>query len=123
MAKKYDSTIHLLHVIVDVSKWGGLYIPHIPLDLYQKEAEQAAEKMMDKICTETLLGRSKFIKKVVSGDPAAEILKTIRTENIDLVVMGTHGLNGLELRMVGNVTDKVIKESKAPVLVINPFRL
>jgi nucleotide-binding universal stress UspA family protein len=123
LSKKYDSMISLIHVINDISRWGVLYIPHIPLDLYQKEAEQAAEKLMDKICAEKLKGRSNVRKKVVSGDPASEILKTIEVENIDLVVMATHGLNGLERRTVGNVTEKVVKESAAPVLVINPFKI
>lgn len=29
---------------------GGFYIPHISLDMYQKEAMEAAEKFMDKVC-------------------------------------------------------------------------
>ncbi len=49
MSEKYNSTIYLLHVIEDISKWGGFYLPHISLDLYQKEAMEAAEKFMDKV--------------------------------------------------------------------------
>ena len=71
ISKKYDSMIHLFHVISDISVWGGFYLPHIPLDLYQKEAQQAAEKMMDRICKERLKERSNLKKKIISGDPAS----------------------------------------------------
>ena len=41
-------------------------------------------------------GDRNFQKKIVYGDPAQEILKTIESEKIDMVVMGTHGRKGLE---------------------------
>lgn len=120
ISEKYNSEIRLMHVIADISKWGGFYIPHIPLELYQQEAEQAAEKFMEKICEQKLKGNTKLKKMVLSGDPGTEILKTIESEPIDLVIMGTHGFKGLERTIFGSVAEKVVKESAAPVLVINP---
>ena len=123
MSEKYKSTIYLLHVIEDLSKWGGFYIPHISLDLYQKEAMEAAEKLMDKVCRQQMQGCPDFERRISSGDPAAEILKTIESEDIDLVVMGTHGYKGLERAIFGSVAEKVVKNSAAPVLTINPYKL
>ena len=123
MSEKYNSTIYLLHVIDDISKWGGFYLPHISLDLYQKEALEAAEKFMDKICDDQMKGCPNFERKICSGDPATEILKTIDAEAIDLVVMGTHGYKGLERAIFGSVARKVVKNSPIPVLTINPYKL
>ena len=123
MSEKYNSTIYLLHVIDDISKWGGFYIPHISLDLYQKEAKEAAEKFMDKVCEQRMKGCPNFERRILSGDPATEILKTIDSEAIDLVVMGTHGYRGLEQAIFGSVARKVVKNSPVPVLTINPYRL
>ena len=123
MSEKYNSTIYLLHVIDDISKWGGFYIPHISLDLYQKEAKEAAEKFMDKVCEQQMKGCPNFERRILSGDPAVEILKTINAETIDLVVMGTHGYKGLEHAIFGSVARKVVKNSPVPVLTINPYRL
>jgi nucleotide-binding universal stress UspA family protein len=123
LSEKYNSTINLLHVIDDISKWGGFYIPHISLDLYQKEAMEAAEKFMDKICDDQMKGCPNFERKICSGDPATEILKTIDSEAIDLVVMGTHGYKGLEQAIFGSVARKVVKNSPVPVLTINPYKL
>ena len=123
MSEKYSSTIYLLHVIDDISKWGGFYIPHISLDLYQKEAKEAAEKFMDKVCEQQMKGCPNFERRILSGDPAVEILKTINAETIDLVVMGTHGYKGLEQAIFGSVARKVVKNSPVPVLTINPYKL
>jgi nucleotide-binding universal stress UspA family protein len=123
MSEKYNSTIFLLHVIEDISKWGGFYIPHISLDLYQKEAMEAAEKFMDKVCEQQMEGCPNFERRILSGDPTAEILKTIDAEAIDLVVMGTHGYKGLEKAIFGSVARKVVKNSPVPVLTINPYKL
>ena len=123
MSEKYNSTIYLLHVIDDISKWGGFYMPHISLDLYQKEAMEAAEKFMDKVCEKQMKGCPNFERRILSGDPAAKILKTIDSEAVDLVVMGTHGYKGLEQAIFGSVARKVVKSSPVPVLTINPYKL
>ena len=82
----------------------GFYIPHISLDLYQKEAMEAAEKFMDRVCEQQMKGCPNFERRIFSGDPAAEILKTIDSEAVDLVVMGTHGYKGLEQAIFGSVS-------------------
>ena len=123
MSEKFNSKIYLLHVIEDFSKWGGFYIPHISLDVYQKEAMEAAEKLMDRACREQMQGCPDFQRIILSGDPASEILKTIESEAIDLVVMGTHGYKGLEHAIFGSVAEKVVKHSAVPVLTINPYKL
>ena len=56
--------------------------------------------------------------EIKEGKPATEILKTIDDEDIDLTVMGTSGRHGLDRVIVGSVTERVVRDSKRPVLVI-----
>jgi nucleotide-binding universal stress UspA family protein len=123
VAGKYDATVYLLHVIEDFSQWGGFYIPHIRFDGYHAQALKGAEIALDKVCEEQLQGCANFQKMLLFGDPATEILKTIDKEGIDLVIMGTHGLKGLELVFFGSVAENVVKKSPAPVLTINPYKV
>lgn len=60
--------------------------------------------------------------KVIIGDAAERILNYITSEEIDLVIMGTHGRKGLERVFFGSVADRVIKMAPVPVLSINPHR-
>jgi nucleotide-binding universal stress UspA family protein len=123
VSEKYDGMIYLLHVVEDLLKWGGFYIPHLPLKDYQKEALEYAEKKMEEICREQLQSCPNFQRMILSGDPDAEILKTIESEGIDLVIMGTHGRKGLEHTIFGSVAENVVRKSPVPVLVINPYRI
>lgn len=123
MAEKYGSTIYLIHVVQDLSEWGGFFIPHISFDVLQKEAVQAAEKALDKVCEEQLESCPNFQKRLVVGDPASEILKEVEAEGIDMVIMGTHGTKGLEHTVFGSVADKVVRKAHVPVMVINPHKV
>ena len=124
VSEKYDGMIYLLHVVEDLPKWdSGFYIPHIPWDQYQEEALKGAGKALERVCEEQLQGCPNVKKMVLSGDPAQEILKAIETEAIDLVIMGTHGRKGLEHVFFGSVAENVVKQSSAPVLTINPYKL
>jgi len=97
VSEKYDGMIYLLHVVEDLSKWGsGFHIPQLYQKQYQEEALKGAEKTLDRVCEEQLQSCPNFQKRILSGDPAQEILKTIESEGIDLVIIGTHGRKGLE---------------------------
>lgn len=123
MAEKYGSTIYLMHVAQNLFEWGGLYVPHISMEISQEEVLITAEKLMDKICNEQLKGHPDTKKIIVSGDPALEILKIIESEEIDLVIMGTHGRKGLDHVIFGSVAGNVVKTSPAPTLTVNPYKL
>ncbi|MDY6954430.1 MAG: universal stress protein [Thermodesulfobacteriota bacterium] len=119
VAEAYNSEVYLLHVVDDLGKWGKAYIPHPSMDAFQAEASKAAETAMDDICEKELKGYSKLERRVVSGDPIGEILKTIASEDIDLVIMGTHGRRGLEHMLMGSVAENVVKRSSVPVMTIH----
>jgi nucleotide-binding universal stress UspA family protein len=123
LSQKYGSTIYLLHVVEDLLKWGGFYVPHPSLTQYQTELLKSAEEKMEEICEDQMQGCKDFKKIIVTGDPAQEILKAIKVKAIDLVIMGTHGYKGLEHTIFGSVAENVVKKSPVPVLVVNPYKL
>jgi nucleotide-binding universal stress UspA family protein len=59
-----------------------------------------------------------LITEIKEGKAYAEILKIIEKEDIDLVIMGASGRHGLDKFMLGSVTERVIRESNSPVMVI-----
>jgi nucleotide-binding universal stress UspA family protein len=123
VSEKYDSTIYLIHVVQDLLEWGGFYIPHLSLEQYQREMIMSAEETMDKVCRDQLQGCPNFQIKILSGNPGDKILETIKAEDIDLVIMGTHGRKGLEHLFMGSVAERVVRASPVPVLVINPYKV
>ena len=53
---------------------------------------------------------------------ASGILEVIEENNIDLVVMGTHGRSALANLFLGSVAEKVVRHSPVPVLTVAPNR-
>jgi nucleotide-binding universal stress UspA family protein len=54
------------------------------------------------------------------GVPHREILSYAADNDIDLLVLGTHGRTGREKRLhLGSTTERVVKESERPVTVVN----
>ena len=52
------------------------------------------------------------------GDPAGNIVDTAVAEDVDLIVMTTHGYSGVTRWLLGSVTEKVLRHAHCPVLVI-----
>lgn len=55
---------------------------------------------------------------VLKGNPAQKILEYIDENQIDLVVMSSHGHSGPSSWYLDNVADRIIKHSKVPVLIV-----
>ena len=118
---KYDSIIYLLHVIKDLPLWGNYDMPYAMVNDLQNRTLEVSEKTMDRICEEQLKNCQNLQRRITVGDPSNEILNTIESEGIDLVIMGTHGRKGLDHAIFGSVAEKVMKKSPVPVLIINTY--
>lgn len=118
LIKQYNAEIHIIYVIQDIAhheSWYGEFgKDHI--NKLMEWANISAKKRLDQICNKYLDGCPLYIKHIAVGEPSEEIIKLIESENIDLVVMASHGEKGKFA--FGSVTEKVIKSSKVPVTII-----
>ncbi len=55
---------------------------------------------------------------LIEGHPADEIIRYSEKNSISLIVMGTLGKSGLDRFLLGSVAEKVVRNSKIPVLVV-----
>jgi nucleotide-binding universal stress UspA family protein len=123
MSQNFGGTVYLLYVVRDLKYLTSFHVPHPSLDLIEKEIAENSSKMMDKVCEEDLQGCPRFVKKILVGDAASEIIRYAQEEKVDLIIMGTHGRKGLEKALFGSVAEKVVKNSPVPVLTINPYKV
>jgi len=56
--------------------------------------------------------------KLLVGDPATAIVETAENENVDFIVMGTHGRTGLTRLLMGSVAEAIVRKAKCPVLTV-----
>lgn len=59
---------------------------------------------------------------VSTGNPAARILHEAKRGRHDLVVVGTHGLSGVQRLFFGSTTEQVLHHATVPVLAVPPAR-
>jgi nucleotide-binding universal stress UspA family protein len=57
---------------------------------------------------------------LVSGDPADEIVRLAKQENVDLIIMATHGRTGFKHLLMGSVAEAVVRRAECPVLTLKP---
>ncbi len=55
-----------------------------------------------------------------SGIPFSEVIDTAKDEEVDLIVMSTHGYSGIKHLMLGSLAEKVVRSAPCPVLVVPP---
>jgi len=123
LAKKFSSEIHMLFVVRKFDYFSGLHVAQVSIENFEGEIIKGAETKIEEFANRHFEGYSGCRTKVMVGDAAEEIINHIKSENIDLVIIGTHGRKGLDRIVFGSVADRVIKMSPVPVLSINPYTL
>ncbi len=118
LAKKYGAKLHVIHVIHEVTRTTGLYVPHITFDELYKSMEAEAEKEIQRVYLEELRGLGDVEYAVLKGIPYEEIINYAEQNGMDMIVMGTHGRKGLDRLFFGSTAEKVVKGAKCPVLTV-----
>ena len=62
--------------------------------------------------------RVSYEHRLMHGDPAATILRLADDEQVDFIVMGTHGRRGMMRFLMGSVAEDVVRHAKCPVLTV-----
>jgi len=120
LAKNYNSKLFILHVTPVPNHPDQLSIYLHPEKL--KELMIAQKMELEKELGIHYLRKLKEFKnyKVVfeEGEPFMEIIQMAKKESVDLIVMGTHGRTGLDQVLFGSTAEKVVRNSRCPVLTI-----
>ncbi|ODA38817.1 universal stress protein [Desulfosporosinus sp. BG] len=116
LARKYNAEVELLFVthlpIVYDSSVNSYIIAPEQIEQEGKHALAATLKGID-ISDVTL------VKKQMQGKkPADVILSEAENENIDLIVMGTHGYGAIAGSLLGSVSQHVLHKAKCSVLIV-----
>jgi len=99
----YNANLHVLHVAKEESRDGAA--PELEIRDFVKKI---------------LPFQKKVVENVRYGQPYREIVNYARDEDIDLIVITTHGRTGLTHMVMGSVAEKIVRFSPVPVLTIKP---
>jgi universal stress protein A len=120
LATKFDAELHILHTLethlVSTPNFGlGLDLPK-----YVSESKAAAAKFLAGVLDPKWSEGRTVIHAIVEGSPKVEIIGYARKQNIDLIVIATHGRTGLAHVIMGSVAETVVRTAPCPVLTVRP---
>jgi universal stress protein A len=120
LATRFDADLHLLHTLEVHLASTPDFAMGIDLPRYITESRDAAEKALAGVLDPKWAAGRTVIQAVIEGSPKAEIIKYARKQNIDLIVLSTHGRTGLPHIIMGSVAETVVRTAPCPVLTVRP---
>lgn len=121
LAEQFGSALHLVHVIPDLTLKALApdgFVVTTPDDL-QRQLEADAWKKLEALRSVGHPDGVRVVPSVLSSTaPADAIVRYARTEQIDLIVMGTRGRGGVPRLLLGSVAERVVRTAPCPVLTI-----
>jgi nucleotide-binding universal stress UspA family protein len=116
IAKKQNATIYVLHMLElnQAIVSSNIELHPEQMVFFIKLAEKRLSEFMDK----PYLKGVKLVPIIKHFKVFSEISEVAQEHSADLIVMGSHGTEGLKEIFVGSNTERVVRNSDIPVLVI-----
>ncbi len=117
-AVQFKARLDLLYVVeptiypADFS-FGQVGFPNIEEELRKRGSEELSGLVENEI-----KGRVTASATVRTGKPFYEINEYARENNVDLIIIATHGHTGVEHILFGSTVEKVVRKAPCPVLVV-----
>ena len=112
LARDHGAKLLMLHVQEPSVAFGGgeLYagIPEVDEDELRRTLLEV-KPTDDRVAVE---------HRLLLGSPAATIVRTAEEEQVDMIVMSTHGRTGLGRVLMGSVAEEVVRKAKCPVVTV-----
>lgn len=116
-----EAEIHLVHVVEEMVPPAIYGLEYPTYHDMTAEMEGHARVELGNLVASIPGGEGQIVQAVITGYPASAIIDYTAEHDIDLVVLSTHGRSGVERLLLGSVTEKVIRTSGVPLLIIRSF--
>ncbi len=123
LARQFGAKIHALQVVQRVPTMAeiglaGATVPAFDLPLYEHQLVEAAREALVKTVAGNVPDELAAEIHVKTGTAKMVIVDFARDNDVDLIVMATHGRQGLSHLMLGSVAESVIRQAPVPTLVV-----
>jgi nucleotide-binding universal stress UspA family protein len=122
LAVGFGASVEALYVVPDFPN-AAFPIPElgaVPLAAQSVDelVDEAKAQLHEALAPEDT--RHRYLRKtVLAGEPHARIVWYAAAENVDLIVLGTHGRTGAKRMFLGSVAERVVREATCPVLTVH----
>jgi len=117
-AKQFNAEIYLIYVLEPVIYPPDFSMGQIAIPSINAEWDERAREELENLA-KTEIPEGVNVKTILkNGKPFLEIIDTASEENIDLIIIATHGHSGVEHILFGSTAEKVVRKAPCPVLTL-----
>ena len=120
LAEKYGAKLSIIHVLPPVINPMMTEAEWIVSEEPKKSLMLKVEERMRKEYGARIEDAVEFDLVVLDGHVSSEILRYLKQNKIDLVIMGSYGLSGMGLVVFGSVAKRVTHKAQCSVLIVRP---
>lgn len=123
LAQHFGAELIVAHVIPPIPTLPS--DPHYNFEVpaYQDALKENARKQLEETVAGLVLKGINARALLSHGDPAKEIVRMAIDENVDMIVIATHGLTGWQHIVFGSVAEKVVRFAECAVLTVRGPRV
>ncbi|WP_313692180.1 universal stress protein [Halorarum halobium] len=118
VAAQYGATLHAIYVVDTDTGWLTVSKADVR-DAIRELGDNAGEEAIESVERLAADADVDLVTAVLDGSPDDEILRYADEHDADLIVMGTHGRDGIGRRVVGSITERVVRGASVPVMAVN----
>lgn len=116
IARTFNSDFHLFHAVMSQYKYPPIGETPVPL----ARADDEAKRRMRDLASSPLLKDVKIASEEVARGGLSVLRRRVEQNEIDLLVIGTHGRRGFERLMLGSFAEALVRTASCPILTIGP---
>lgn len=118
MARVADATVHVVSV-ADVDAAAGVFDAGGVSEEFVRNVEARCREAVSRMAGDVQRAIDRPVERaVVRGRPGAALREYVEEAGVDLVVMGAHGRSGVSRWMLGSVTERLLRTTDVPLLVV-----
>ncbi|MGD8305790.1 MAG: universal stress protein [Ignavibacteria bacterium] len=117
-SKQFNANMILVYVVEPVIYPPDFSMGQIALPSVNTEWDIKAKEELDKLAKSEIPAEVKVATILKTGKPFFEIIETAAEENVDLIIIATHGHSGVEHILFGSTAEKVVRKAPCPVLTL-----
>ena len=118
LARSYDAALHVLHVTENIML---RYAPEVGFAVpeMQRDLDKAARQQLDQLISADTVRELRVVPALESAtNAAAAIVDYAKVQQVDLIVVGTHGRGLMQHLLMGSVAERVVRTAPCPVLAV-----
>jgi nucleotide-binding universal stress UspA family protein len=116
----FGAELHIIHVVPPpLSPDVSLVVPaEVPVAVSEPELVQASQKALDALVKENFASYERVVTKVFFGNPWPSVCSYAKDNDIDLIIVTTHGRTGLGHVLIGSTAERIVQHAPCPVLTV-----